>query len=137
MRLKILIMSLLGLLSLNAMSDCSVVVSDEYGYSLTEDGDDKILKEISVALHKKGYMVVQESGSYKLTVNFLEMYNEGNSGPSSYGVQVLMRDASNTIIAESTKEAGIVRMLVAGSSIPRTMTKKAMTRVVKQLPVCK
>lgn len=136
MKFKLLLTMLLGCFALSAMSDCSVVISDEYGYSIADEGDDKILKDISEALLKKGYVVVDDSGKYKLIVNFLEMHNEGSSGPSSYGVQVYMKDASGLTLAESTKEASIVRMLVAGGSIPGAMTKKAIKAVVKQLPAC-
>lgn len=136
MRLKLLTLSLLGLLSLNAMSDCNVVISDEYGYAIADEGDDKIIKDISEALLRKGYVVVEGSGEYKLIVNFLEMYNEGGRGPSSYGVHLYMKDSSGRTLAESTKEASIVRMLVAGGSIPGAMTKKAIKAVVQQLPTC-
>ena len=135
MNLKILLAMLLGCLTLNALADCSVVISDE-GEALVDEGDDAIVRDISKALLKKGYVVKSDSGEYKLTVNFLEMYNEGNSGPSSYGVQLYMNDSSGKMIAESTKEAGVVRLLLAGGSIPHAMSKRAIRAVVRQLPVC-
>lgn len=136
MRIKILSAIFLACMAFNASAGCSVDIRDENNYALSDDGNDVIEKDISKALSAKNYLVVNDSKEFKLTVNLLEMYNEGNFGPSTYGVQMYMKDSRGTVIAEGMKEAGIGRMLFAGNTIPRAMTKKAIREIVKQLPVC-